>query len=72
MFVCECWLMLRHHCKGPDQGLKGNFDPVAISPLGRVSFLSVPSHLSIDQPTGAERLLDASPLCFLSGFQEWL
>lgn len=38
VFVCECWLTLRHHCKGPDQGLKGNFDPVDISPLGRVSF----------------------------------
>ncbi|KAI9521323.1 hypothetical protein NQZ68_007637 [Dissostichus eleginoides] len=38
LFVCV--RVLAHaesRCEGPEQGLKGNFDPVEISPLRRVS-----------------------------------
>ena len=55
---CEVCLMLRHHC----EGLKGNFDPVEISPLRRVSS----NHFQvIHQSTSrAARLLNSSPSCF--------
>lgn len=36
-WTCECRLLLRRHRKGPDPALKGNFDPVELGPLERVS-----------------------------------